>query len=136
VNPTRTTELIIGSIEATALAVWVAYTSDIPFALAFPFFVVCRPVAALAGDAVAKRYNPMQTAAERPRVATIAARIIVLPSMAALLTAIWVWWTRSTFLPAYSYCLIACAAFGAVHGIIMEWEDHQPGGWLNPKVER
>ena len=98
INTTQTAGLVALSIEATVLATWVAYTSDVSFAVALVFFMLFRPGASLAADAVANHYNP----ADRSRE--------------------WQW--------------PPLGVIAAVQGILMEWEDNQPGGWLNPKDEK
>jgi hypothetical protein len=134
-SASRKVALGVGSIEAIVLATWVTRTTDAPFLAAFAFFLLCRPGAAIVADAVANHYNPPVGPEELPPVLAIAASLLILPAGAALLAGAWMWWKEASFLPAFSYCLMGCAAFGAVHGIVMEWEDNQPGGWLNPTVE-
>ena len=132
-SSTKNTALIVGSIEAAILGSFVAYTTSAPLVVAFVFFILFRPGAALAADAVANHYNPADASVGPPSMKVIAAGLLVLPTIAAVVAATLMWWRKDPFLPTYSYCLMGCAAVGAVNGIIMEWEDNQPGGWLNPK---
>lgn len=36
---------------------------------------------------------------------------------------------------AIAFSVLGCSIFGALNGILMEWEDHAPGGFLDPKSE-
>jgi hypothetical protein len=127
------------SVEASFLAVWVATTSNVPFLAAFVLFLVCRPGAALVADAVANHDNPDSRPTTPQRNSPVSVMLAVLRSLLTIGTigaaaaAAWIWWhPGEPFLTIYSYALMLCAAIGAVNGIAMEWEDNQPGGWLNP----
>jgi hypothetical protein len=127
------------SVEASLLAVWVATTSNVPFVAALVLFLVCRPGAALVANAVAHHYNPDSRPTTHPGNSPVSVMLAILRSLltigaiGAAAAAAWIWWhPAERFLTIYSHALMRCAAIGAVNAIAMEWEDNQPGGWLNP----
>lgn len=42
------------------------------------------------------------------------------------------WQTGLPYLTAFAYVLLALTTVAAVNAIIIDWEDNQKGGWLNP----
>ena len=81
---TKRTLLIAGSIEAAILGSGVAYTTGVPLVAACAFFMLFRPGAALAADAVANHYNPKAGSVGPPSMKVIAGGLLVLPIIAAV----------------------------------------------------
>jgi hypothetical protein len=97
--------------------------------------MLLRPGAALAASAVANHYNPAAVSFQRVfgrlSIVAIAAGYLVLPAIAGVITLMLMWFRHDSFLPTFN-CLVGAAVLGAINGIVMEWEDNQPGGWDNP----
>jgi hypothetical protein len=98
--------------------------------------MLLRPGAALAASAVANHYNPAAVSFQRVfgrlSIVAIAAGYLALPAIAGVITLMLMWFRHDSFLPTFNYCLVGAAVLGAINGIVMEWEDNQPGGWDNP----
>ena len=61
-------------------------------------------------------------------------RIRAIQIAIVLVVSVLVWFCSNlSFGNAFTYTFLIMCAVAAVNGAIIDWEDNQPGGWLNPK---
>jgi hypothetical protein len=121
--------LLFESVAALLCAGLVGWTSSLPFWPTLVLLILSWPAAGCVILRLARK-SPLYE--ERPfRPADSLWRFAFFLPISGL-----VWWGMSIrFADTFAYVLLAGSAFGAVNGVIMEWEDTAPGGWLSAENE-
>jgi hypothetical protein len=117
------------SVAALAMAAVIHVTTPVHFFAAAAVLLLAWPIADVIIESIASK-NP--NAGERVIVKAwwpVAFKWLV---VAAASAGLW-YWVHLPFMTAFAYALLVLASVGAINGIVIEWEDNAPGGWLNPK---
>ncbi len=124
--------LLKSTALAFAFSVLIHVTSNVHFLVAATILLAAWPVTDFVIEAIASK-NP--SAAEGVIVKSwwpVAVKYILVLLVTG---ALW-YWVPLPFMTAFAYALLALASIGAINGIVIEWEDNAPGGWLNPKSRK
>jgi hypothetical protein len=122
-------QIISETILAIFFSFLIYFFAGYPFLLSLFILLFSWPVTGIIIEKIASTVPGSEN-----RITVSSWKIPFFTTVALLLIGLIVYWlSELTFYKSLAITVLIGAPAGAINGILMEWEDSQPGGFNNPK---